>query len=150
MFGSIQTYLNAVSRTWHGTDGTLVAQLVSLRDRHATNPQLQVEFPESLVERILDAPIDEILVEHIKVLYYLSRSRKCFEMPKPNEVFYFEVKLIKTCFSIHSKKLYGSIQTSNGVCTKRSKNATGNERGELVIARNVHRMLGSTAVGTKM
>lgn len=76
MFGSITTYLNAVTRTWHAQDGTLVAQLVSLRDRHATNTQLQVEFPESLVERILDAPIDEILVEHIKVLYYLSRSRK--------------------------------------------------------------------------
>lgn len=76
MFGSITTYLNAVTRTWHAQDGALVAQLVSLRDRHAINSQLQVEFPDSLVERILDAPIDEILIEHIKVLYYISRSRK--------------------------------------------------------------------------
>lgn len=76
MFGSITTYLNAVARTWHAQDGGLVAQLVSLRDRHATNSQLQIEYPESMVERILDAPIDEILVEHIKVLYYLSRTRK--------------------------------------------------------------------------
>lgn len=75
MFGSITTYLNAVARTWHAQDGALVAQLISLRDRHATNPQLQVEFPETLVERTLDGPIDEILVEHIKVLYYLSRTR---------------------------------------------------------------------------
>lgn len=76
MFGSISTYLNAVARTWHAQDGALVAQLISLRDRHATNSQLQIEFPESMIERILDAPIDEILVEHIKVLYYLSRTRK--------------------------------------------------------------------------
>lgn len=76
MFGSISTYLNAVARTWHAQDGILVAQLVSLRDRHATNPNLQVESPESIIERTLDSPIDEILVEHIKVLYYLSRSRK--------------------------------------------------------------------------
>lgn len=76
MFGSITTYLNAVARTWHAQDGELVAQLLSLRDRHATNTQLQIEFPESAVERVLDAPIDEVLVEHIKVLYYLSRSRK--------------------------------------------------------------------------
>lgn len=76
MFTSITTYLNAVARTWHAQDGALVAQLVSLRDRHATNTQLQNEFPESMVERILDAPIDEIFLEHIKVLYYLSRTRK--------------------------------------------------------------------------
>lgn len=76
MFGSITAYLNGVSRSWHAQDGLLVAQLVSLRDRHATNHQLQVEYPETLVDRILDAPIDEILIEHIKVLYYLSRSRK--------------------------------------------------------------------------
>lgn len=76
MFGSSTTYLNAVARTWHAQDGPIVAQLVSLRDRHARNPQLQIESPESMVERILDAPIDEILVEHMKVLYYLSRSRK--------------------------------------------------------------------------
>lgn len=76
MFGSITTYLNAVARTWHACDGEIVGQLVSLRDRHATNAQLQVEFPENMVERILDSPVDEIVTEHIKVLYYLSRTRK--------------------------------------------------------------------------
>lgn len=80
MFGTITTYLNAVARTWHAQDGALVAQLVSLRDRHATNQQLHVEFPENMVDRILDAPIDEILVEHIKVLYHLSRTRKSFNV----------------------------------------------------------------------
>lgn len=76
MFGSVSTYLNAVARTWQAQDGALLSQLVSLRDRHAVATQLQIESPENSVDRILEAPIDEILVEHIKVLYYLSRSRK--------------------------------------------------------------------------
>lgn len=76
MFGSIQTYLNAVQRTWHAQDGILVAALVSVRDKHAMNPNLQLLNPENMVGRIVDAPIDEIIVEHIKVLHYLSRSRK--------------------------------------------------------------------------
>lgn len=76
MFGSLLTYLNAVARSWHAQDGELVATFISLRDRHATNHHLQVEYPESNVERILDSPIDEIYTEHIKVLWYLSKNRK--------------------------------------------------------------------------
>lgn len=76
MFGSIVTYLNAVARTWHAQDGELVATFISLRDRHATNQHLHVEHPDSSVERVLDSPIDEILTEHIKVLYYLSKTRE--------------------------------------------------------------------------
>lgn len=76
MFTSLQTYLNAILRTWQAQDGKIMATLVSLRDRHATNSNLQVEYPDNSVERILDQPIDEIYAEHIKVLYYLSRTRK--------------------------------------------------------------------------
>lgn len=76
MFGSLTTYLNAVQRTWAAQDGHLVATFLSLRDRHATNPKLQVEYPENLVERIVDPPIDEILTAHIKVVYYLTSQCK--------------------------------------------------------------------------
>lgn len=76
MFGSITTYLNAVQRTWAAQDGNLVATFLSLRDRHATNSNLHVEYPENLVERIVDPPIDEILSAHIKVLYYLASQCK--------------------------------------------------------------------------
>lgn len=77
MFGSIATYLNAVQRTWIAQDGNLVATFLSLRDRHATNPNLLVKYPDNLVERIVESPIDEILAAHIKVLYNLSCQRKC-------------------------------------------------------------------------
>lgn len=76
MFGNVNTYLNAVQRTWAAQDGRLVATFLSLRDRHATNPNLQIEFPDNLVERLLDSPIDEILSAHMKVLFYLSCERK--------------------------------------------------------------------------
>lgn len=76
MFGSLQTYLNAIQRTWQAQDGTLVATFLSLRDKHALNPNLHVENAENMVDRILNPPIDEVALEHIKVLHYLSRSRK--------------------------------------------------------------------------
>lgn len=54
----------------------MVATLVSVRNNHAMNPSLHLLNPENMVGRLVDAPIDEICAEHIKVLYYLSRSRK--------------------------------------------------------------------------
>lgn len=76
MFGSITTYLNAVQRTWAAQDGHLVATFLSLRDRHATNPNLHVENLDQLVERIVVSPINEIVSAHIKVLYCLTSHRK--------------------------------------------------------------------------
>lgn len=76
MFGNINAYLNAVQRTWSSQDGSLVAAFLSLRDKHATNPNLQVEYPDNIVERIVESPIDELISAHLKVLYYLSCERK--------------------------------------------------------------------------
>lgn len=87
MFGSITTYLNAVQRTWAAQDGKLVAQFLSLRDRHATNPNLHEQYPENLIERILDPPIDEIVSAHVKVLFYLSKERKFVETFRAGKYF---------------------------------------------------------------
>lgn len=76
MFGNVNNYLSAIRGTWSQQDGDLVASFISLRDRHANNPHLQIEHPDKLVERICDPPIDELVSEHLKVLYYLSRERK--------------------------------------------------------------------------
>lgn len=85
MFGSIQTYLNAVGRTWHAQDGLLVSTFLSVRDRHALNHHLYIEHPENVVGRILDPPVDEIIVEHLKVLYNLSRSRKSHRVERHSQ-----------------------------------------------------------------
>lgn len=107
MFGNISTYLNAVQRTWAAQDGHLVATFLSLRDRHANNPNLQMEYPENLVERILDPPIDEILSAHIKVLYYLAGERK-FLLFNDNSLRKKINCILFVCF-FFSKRLFGSI-----------------------------------------
>lgn len=72
----LSIYCGLMSNAWNLHDGKLVAKLVSLRGQHTTNQQLHIEFPENTIEGALNKPLDEIVVEHIKVLYYLSRSRK--------------------------------------------------------------------------
>lgn len=83
MFGSVQTYVNAIQRTWDAQDGHLTGQLISLRDRHATNRNLHVENADNLIERILGPPVDEIVSSHVKVLYHLSAERKCLSPSPP-------------------------------------------------------------------
>lgn len=78
MFGNVNTYLNAIQRTWSSQDGILVAQFLSLRDKHANNTNLQIEYPDNIVDRICDSPIDELVSSHLKVLYYLARERMLY------------------------------------------------------------------------
>lgn len=72
----LSTYCGLVSNAWNLHDGELVAKLVSLRDQCANNQQLHIEFPEKSIEFALKKPLDKIVAEHLKVLYYLSRSRE--------------------------------------------------------------------------
>uniref|UniRef100_A0A1B0B3W3 CSN12-like protein n=1 Tax=Glossina palpalis gambiensis TaxID=67801 RepID=A0A1B0B3W3_9MUSC len=61
-------------------DGVNLASFVSLKDKHIMNRNLYVEMPENAVSRILEAPIDEIVCAHIKVLYYLSLEPRDFPL----------------------------------------------------------------------
>lgn len=76
MFDTIKNYLIAVKFLLETEDGTNLARLLSLRDSHANDPHLQVELPDTLVKSLVAPPFDNIFVEHIKVLFYMSRSRK--------------------------------------------------------------------------
>ncbi|XP_037033737.1 PCI domain-containing protein 2 homolog isoform X2 [Bradysia coprophila] len=76
MYESLGTYLNCVQRAWSAQDGSLVASFVSLKDKHVANRSLQIEMPENMVARMVDAPIDEIVIAHLKVLYYLTCEPK--------------------------------------------------------------------------
>lgn len=75
MFGNVTTYLNAIQRTWSSQDGNLVSTFLSLRDRHTHNPNLQIQYPDNIVARICDPPIDELVSAHLKVIYFLSSSK---------------------------------------------------------------------------
>lgn len=81
MFGTLNTFLSGVARAWAVNDGVNLASFVSLKDKHIMNRNLYVEMPENAVSRILEAPIDEIVCAHIKVLYYLSLERKRIYFP---------------------------------------------------------------------
>uniref|UniRef100_A0A1A9V0K1 PCI domain-containing protein 2 homolog n=1 Tax=Glossina austeni TaxID=7395 RepID=A0A1A9V0K1_GLOAU len=78
MFGTLNTFLSGVARAWAVNDGVNLASFVSLKDKHIMNRNLYVEMPENAVSRILEAPIDEIVCAHIKVLYYLSLEPRDF------------------------------------------------------------------------
>lgn len=69
-------YLNAVHRSWLAQDGDIVAAFVSLKDRHVMNRALHLESPENMVERHLHPPLDEVVSEHLKTLYWLTGERK--------------------------------------------------------------------------
>ena len=63
---SVHNYLRAVEEAWNDYDGETLATLLSFQDSHATKPQLQIEDPESDVERVLDNPIDELVAAHLR------------------------------------------------------------------------------------
>ncbi|KAI9589730.1 hypothetical protein GQX74_007898 [Glossina fuscipes] len=80
MFGTLNNFLSGVARAWAVNDGVNLASFVSLKDKHIMNRNLYVEMPENAVSRILEAPIDEIVCAHIKVLYYLSLEPRDFPL----------------------------------------------------------------------
>lgn len=69
-------YLTTVNRLWDNGDGSGVSRFISLSGNHVTNRSLHVENPESLVERHVEPPLDEVVNLHIKVLYYMHETRK--------------------------------------------------------------------------
>jgi hypothetical protein len=76
-------YLSTVARLWNNGDGPTIARFISLSGNHVTNKSLHVENSESVVERHLESPIDEVVNTHLKTLYYMHEARKhliCMKM----------------------------------------------------------------------
>lgn len=68
-------YLSTVNRLWSGEDGAGVARFVSIFGNHAANPNLQVENPDAAVERAIGSPLDEVVIAHLRVLFYLDNRK---------------------------------------------------------------------------
>lgn len=66
-------YLQIIDRSWRSQDGKKLSLFLSIRHDHAKYANYQVEQPEGLVERFLVAPVDELVVLHLKCLYYLGK-----------------------------------------------------------------------------
>lgn len=73
---NLHTYLSTVSRLWGNGDGNGVARFITLNGNHASNSSLHIEDPDLAVERAIEAPLDEVISEHIKVLFYVYDNRK--------------------------------------------------------------------------
>ncbi|XP_034657784.1 PCI domain-containing protein 2 homolog [Drosophila subobscura] len=74
MFGTLANYLTSVGRCAEACSGQSLSTFLSLRDVHVQNDKLHVAQPEKMVERYLDAPLDEVFGAHLKVLYNLAQS----------------------------------------------------------------------------
>ncbi|KAF5306500.1 hypothetical protein FQR65_LT07328 [Abscondita terminalis] len=67
-------YLQLIDKCWRTQDGRIIASLISLQHDHVVNKHLVLEQPESVVERFLTAPLDEIIVYHLKCIYALNNG----------------------------------------------------------------------------
>lgn len=74
MHGDSMNYLYSIKRAIDAQDGKLVADLICLRDSHVFNKSLQNSISDSQIERQLYSPFDEIVSNHLSVIYYLSSS----------------------------------------------------------------------------
>lgn len=73
---NLYNYLSTINRFWSNGDGGAIAKLISINGNHTTNANFHIEHPENAVERGLPQPIDEVVIYHLKVLFYLNCDRK--------------------------------------------------------------------------
>lgn len=70
------SYLSTINRLWGNEDGSGVARFLTLGANHSSNTNLHIENPETVVERSISVPLDEVISAHLKVLFYLHDNRK--------------------------------------------------------------------------
>lgn len=73
-FMTLAHYLQIIDRSWRSQDGKKIAMFLSIKHDHSKYSNYQVEQPEGLVERFLVAPIDELVILHLKCLYYIGKG----------------------------------------------------------------------------
>eukprot|EP00088_Acartia_fossae_P047751 TRINITY_DN5185_c0_g1_i5.p1 TRINITY_DN5185_c0_g1~~TRINITY_DN5185_c0_g1_i5.p1 ORF type:complete len:409 (-),score=81.85 TRINITY_DN5185_c0_g1_i5:484-1683(-) len=82
---TLNSYLSKICNAWEDYDGKNLANLLSFEDSHITSPKLQIQEPESAVERMLEQPLDEVVAAHIRACWAWANSEfseafKCQEI----------------------------------------------------------------------
>jgi hypothetical protein len=82
---SLNGYLSKVAVAYENYDGLSLAVLLSFEDSHIANSRLQVQEPESAVERVIDQPLDEMVAAHLRACWAWANSEfgeafKCQEI----------------------------------------------------------------------
>lgn len=71
-FMSLTHYLQLVDRCWRSQEGPIVSSLLSLQHEHAMSTYLHVQKPDTMVVRFIEPPVDDIVICHLKCLYFLT------------------------------------------------------------------------------
>lgn len=71
-FMSLTHYLQLVDRCWHSQEGPIVSSLLSLQHEHVMSTHLHLQKPDTMVDRFIEAPVDDIVICHLKCLYLLT------------------------------------------------------------------------------
>lgn len=65
-------YLQQVDEALQQGRGRKAAELLSCKHAHSASARLQVEDPELAVQRVMDAPWDEVVCQHLRCLYHMN------------------------------------------------------------------------------
>ncbi|KAJ9576957.1 hypothetical protein L9F63_006483 [Diploptera punctata] len=71
---TLNQYLQQVESAWQNQDGNLLADYLSFRHGHVASSKLQLENPESAVERIIEPPLDEIVAAHLRSVWAINNQ----------------------------------------------------------------------------
>lgn len=69
---SMNQYFQTLDDALQERDGLKAAELLSFQHPHIQNPRLQVENPESQVQRVFDSPFDEMIAAHLRCCWAVS------------------------------------------------------------------------------
>ncbi|XP_060524402.1 PCI domain-containing protein 2 [Cylas formicarius] len=73
-FMNLASYLQIVDRAWRSCDGFKLAAFLSVRHDHAKYKNYHIENPQTIVEKFLSPPMDELVIYHLKCLYAISKE----------------------------------------------------------------------------
>ncbi|KAH7967071.1 hypothetical protein HPB49_022152 [Dermacentor silvarum] len=65
-------YLQQIDEALQQGRGKKAAELLSCKHAHSASSRLQVEDPEPAVQRVMDAPWDEVVCQHLRCLYHMN------------------------------------------------------------------------------
>lgn len=69
---TMNQYLQQIDEALQQGRGKKAAELLSCKHAHSASSRLQVEDPEPAVQRVMDAPWDEVVCQHLRCLYHMN------------------------------------------------------------------------------
>lgn len=93
---SLNHYLQQVEKYWRTQEALFLSEYLSLQNELAKLPQLQIENPEDIVEQYISPPFDDLVISHIKCVYYLSNKDYLEAYQQQSNVTQILTKILQT------------------------------------------------------